>query len=74
MKKYALDRTQFQILTANEADVQWNNHAATIWKERFAIMHYLNSIAYRYAGKDSVKMDRTVFHARKLSDGEYFLP
>ena len=73
MKEYKLDRTHFQILSFDEADKELNNHSSLDWKQRLLLHQYLNSIAYGYVNKDMPRLDRTVFYARKLIDGEHLL-
>ncbi len=70
MEEYRLDRSHFQMLTLKEADEEWNDHSQLDWKQRLRLAMYLNSMAYGYAGQDMPVMDRTVFHARKLTDLE----
>lgn len=69
MEDYRMDRGQFQILTLQEADEEWNDHSQLDWKQRLRLALYLNSIAYGYAGQEMPVMDRTVFQSRKLSEG-----
>ena len=71
---FRLDRSHFEILSFEQADQKINDHSEMSRQERFALYHYLNSIAYGYAGLTPPAMDKTVFSCRKLSDGEYLLP
>ena len=57
------------MLTLQDADGDWNDHSQLDWKQRLRLAMYLNSIAYGYAGQEMPVMDRTVFQARKLTDG-----
>ncbi len=63
MNAYKLDRNHFQILTLQEADMEWNDHSSLDWKQRLLLHQYLNSIAYGYVNKDLPTLDRTIFHA-----------
>ncbi|MEP7322834.1 MAG: hypothetical protein ABI761_12985 [Saprospiraceae bacterium] len=69
MNTYNLDRNHFRLLTLKEADE--NEYASLDWKQRFMLHQYLNSIAYGYVNQETPVLDRSIFHARKLSDGEY---
>ncbi len=71
MNNYNLDRNHFRLLTLEEADAIGNDHSSLDWKERLLLHQYLNSIAYGYVNQKAPVLDRTIFHARKLSDGEY---
>lgn len=73
IKALKLDRNHFQILTLKEADAEWNDHSSLDWKQRLLLHQYLNSIAYGYVNQKMPELDRTLFHARKLSDGEHLL-
>ena len=73
MEEFKLDRTHFRILTLEQADKELNDHSSMDWKERLMLHQYLNSIAYGYVNKEKPVLDRTIFHARKLTDGEHFL-
>ena len=69
MVPFKLDRNSFQILSFEQADKELNDHSLMDWKERLLLHQYLNSIAYGYLNQDIPKLDRTVFQARKFSDG-----
>ncbi len=69
MKEYQLDRSHFQMLSLQEADMEWNDHSKLDWKQRLRLALYLNSIAYGYVGQEMPVMDKTVFESRKLTDG-----
>ncbi len=73
MPDFKLDRTSFQILTFEQADKELNDNSRLDWKERLLLHQYLNSIAYGYVNKDAPILDRTIFNARKISDGKHIL-
>lgn len=58
---YKMDRTAFEILSFEEADISMNNHRNMTWQERLLLLRYLNSIAYGYAGGEEPRMDKTIF-------------
>jgi len=70
MEEFRLDRNYFKILTLEQADKELNDHSLLDWKERLVLHQYLNSIAYGYVNRKKPVLDRTIFHARKLSDGD----
>lgn len=64
-KKYRLDKTVFQAMTAAESDDYMRNYRKYNWKERLKISFYLTSLAYRFDINNPPRMDKTVFSARK---------
>lgn len=69
--QYRLDRTQFSILSFEEADKEFNDHSQLTWQERFRIHNHLNAIAYGYAGKAAPAMEKTIFSYGKTADGQH---
>lgn len=69
--RYRLDRTQFSVLSFEEADKEINDYSQLTWQERFRIHHHLNSIAYGYASLQPPRMDKTVFSFGKIEDGKH---
>jgi hypothetical protein len=70
-KEYRLDRTQFSILSFEQADKEITDYSQLTWQERFRIHQHLNSIAYGYAGRQPPKMDKTIFSCGKIEDGQH---
>jgi hypothetical protein len=67
--QYKLDRTAFEVLTFEEADIKMNNHRDMSWQERLQLLRYLNSIAYKYVNSTEPILDKTIFSARKQTHG-----
>jgi hypothetical protein len=65
---FKLDRSAFSALTLEEADKEMRQHKHLSVKERFEIMHYLNSIAFNYPLSDPPKMLKIFSGARRLQD------
>lgn len=70
-EEYKLDRNSFSALSFRQADKEFNDYSKLNWQERFRIHQYLNSIVYGYAGKETPKMDKTIFWCGKLEDGKH---
>lgn len=68
-KKYKLDKTFFQAMTAQEADYYQRNYRNYNWKERLKVSFYLTSIAYKFDINDPPKMDKTLFEISKQCNG-----
>lgn len=62
---YKLDRTAFNALSYEDADMQINNSVNLSQEERINQFNYLMSVAYRFLGGQWPRMDRTIFEAIK---------
>lgn len=68
-KKYRLDKTVFQAMTAEESDDYMRDYREYNWKERLRISYYLTSLAYGFDINNPPCMDKTVFSILKQNNG-----
>ena len=66
-KKYKLDKTVSQAVTAQEADDYMRDYRKYNWKERVQISFYLTSLAYGFDINNPPRMDKTIFSVAKES-------
>ncbi|MCU0376487.1 MAG: hypothetical protein MUF24_14360, partial [Chitinophagaceae bacterium] len=64
--KFKFYRTAFKATTVEEAEYDIRQHKHMSVKERFELMHYLNSIAYNYSKDNPPRMEKVFSCARKL--------
>ena len=67
-KKHRMDKTAFRVQTFEGADDAMRNYTDYSVKERLEIAYYLTSVAYRFDMEHPPRMDKTVFHIKKLED------
>lgn len=66
---YSLDRNSFKAGKVEDADNHSDYYKNLSFKERFKIVIYLNSIAYKLVGEAEPKLDRGIFSMRKQKNG-----
>lgn len=66
---YRIDKTKFRAKTIDEVSNHFEYYRNISWKERFKILIYLNSIAFRIVGLREPKMNKSVFRVRSWNNG-----
>lgn len=67
MENFKLDRNVFNASSFENQKADALYYKSLTWKERFEIVKYLNSIAFKLVGEEEPKMDKSIFLARKNS-------
>ena len=68
---FRLDKTQFTVMSFEEADKAINDYKLNTAQERLAVANRFIAIAYNYLLGSPLAMDKSFFKAGNLQDGKH---